>query len=737
MNRSTFAIFGMLTMLATLSSVLPLPAHAQSSNSPAAIDRAIAAAVALHGEGERERISRGARQVAARWWAEDGDEAAFSAFCREQLITDPLELAATFVRLETAFEQIYGHLYEVRRDLRRVFDLDLGPIGKADELLGQLDLSAHATDDLFKTKVAFLVLLNFPLDSLGDRLGRGASWDRNTWAISRLVEMFEQRVAPAAIQETSRVYSNADSYISAMNIRLDRLIDGTGVKLFPEGLRLISHWGLRDELASHYQEDADGRALDRQQMIYRVMQRIIRQEIPAVVIDNADLLWNPETNEVLPVAGGQPVDPATIQVREADVRYAKLLEVFHAERGIDPFTPSVPSLIDRQFNANRQVPEAEVEALLISVLESAEVGDLAKLIRQKLGRPLAPFDIWYAGFKPRSGHTEADLDAIVQAKYPNLAAFQQGLPVLLGQLGFAPDRAKFLADRIVVDPARGAGHAMPAVRREDRVHLRTRVPSGGMDYKGYNIALHELGHNVEQVFSLHGIDHWTLAGVPNNAFTEALAFVFQHRDLELLGLGKQDEDARRAEELATLWTTYEISGVSLVDMRVWRWLYAHPNATPAEVREATVGIAREVWNRWYAPHFGVRDSEILAVYSHMIAFGLYLPDYALGHLIAFQVAEQFQKGDFGTEIERVAKFGRLTPDAWMRGAVGAPLSARPLLSAVQKALTAKPDSGAEGEGATATESFLDTALSMQLEGPPDWSGNVDKYLAEVRRPADD
>lgn len=692
MNRSSLAGIGILTMLATVAAALPVPALAQSSISPAAIDRAIDSAVAAHGQAQRERISRGVAQVAARWWAEDGDEAAFVTFCREQLITDPPELAATFSRLEAAFEQIYGHLYEVRRDLRRVFDLDLGPIGKADELLGQLDLSAHATDDLFKTKVAFLVLLNYPLDSLDIRLAEGARWDRDAWAISRLVETFEQRVAPAALQETSRAYSNADSYISATNIRLDRLIDGTGAKRFPEGLRLISHWGLRDELASHYQQDADGRALDRQLTIYRVMQRIIRQEIPAAVIDNGDLLWNPETNEVRPVDASKPFDREKATEREADVRYAKLLEVFRAERGIDPYTPSVPTLIDRQFKANRQVPEAEVEALLISVLESPEVGKVAQRIGEKLGRPLAPFDIWYAGFKPRSGHTEADLDKIVDAKYPNVEAFQAGLPALLGQLGFAPDKAKFLSDRIIVDPARGAGHAMPAVRREDKVHLRTRVPAGGMDYKGYNIAIHELGHNVEQVFSLHGIDHWTLAGVPNNAFTEALAFVFQHRDLELLGLGQQDEEARRAEALATLWNTYEISGVSLVDMRVWRWMYAHPNATPAELREATVQIAREVWNRWYAPHFRVQDSEILAVYSHMIAFGLYLPDYALGHLIAFQVAEQFQKGDFGKEFERVAKQGRLTPDAWMRGAVGAPLSAQPLLSAARAALAAQPAS---------------------------------------------
>ena len=164
-----------------------------------------------------------------------------------------------------------------------------------------------------------------------------------------------------------------------------------------------------------------------------------------------------------------------------------------------------------------------------------------------------------------------------------------------------------------------------------------------MNYKGYNIAVHELGHNVEQVFSLNAIDYWWLAGVPNNAFTEALAFVFQNRDLELLGLAQGGAEARRAEALATLWNTYEIGGVALVDMRVWRWMYEHPEATPAELREATLAIAKDVWNRYYAPAFGVRDSDILAIYSHMIVYGLYLPDYPIGHVIAFQVAEKVRR----------------------------------------------------------------------------------------------
>ena len=241
----------------------------------------------------------------------------------------------------------------------------------------------------------------------------------------------------------------------------------------------------------------------------------------------------------------------------------------------------------------------------------------------------------------------------------------------------------------MVDPSRGAGHALGAVRREDQAHLRTRIAQGGMDYKGYNIAIHEMGHNVEQVFSLNAIDHWYLAGVPNNAFTEALAFVFQNRDLELLGLRPRSDETRRAEALATLWNTYEIAGVSLVDMRVWNWMYQHPEATPAELREATLTIARDVWNRYYAPVFGVKDSEILAIYSHMIVYGLYLPDYAIGHVIAFQVADKLHRGDFGAEFERVARQGRLTPDAWMRGAVGGPLSAKALLDEAREAIAAQ------------------------------------------------
>jgi hypothetical protein len=227
---------------------------------------------------------------------------------------------------------------------------------------------------------------------------------------------------------------------------------------------------------------------------------------------------------------------------------------------------------------------------------------------------------------------------------------------------------------------------MGAVRREDQAHLRTRVGATGMNYKGFNIAIHELGHNVEQVFSLNGIDHWLLNGIPNTGFTEAFAFSFQRRDLEVLGLAKPGETDHSAEVLNDLWMTYEIGGVALVDLRVWRFMYAHPEATPAELREATLAAAREVWNAYFAPVLGVPDSDILAIYSHMVSYPLYLADYPLGYIISFQAAAKLQPTGFGAEFERMARQGRVTPNEWMRGAVGQPVSTSGLLEEARKAL---------------------------------------------------
>jgi len=120
-------------------------------------------------------------------------------------------------------------------------------------------------------------------------------------------------------------------------------------------------------------------------------------------------------------------------------------------------------------------------------------------------------------------------------------------------------------------------------------------------------------------------------------------------------------------------------------------MYEHPEATPAEIREASVGLAKEIWNRYYAPVFGQRDVVLLGVYSHIVHSFLYLPDYAIGHLIHFQIEEKVkQSGRLGAEFERMATIGRVAPDVWMKQATGSPVGAEALLQATEKALAAFP-----------------------------------------------
>ena len=672
MSRIFGVVFTALLLIASLA-VGEVPVE-----TTAATEQAL---VKLHGDGEAARIKIGVKQVAGLWWEEDGKPKDFQTFCVDnfQPVGESLDLG--FDRLQNVVEQIDGHLHEIGRMLRTPFDLDTGEIHPVDTLLGDLDPSSHVDGDLFGSGVAFFALLNFPIHDLNTRLEQGPDWSRKQWAESRMMDRFAQRVPAEVSQEITRAFNEAGQYIANYNIRMDRLIDANGEQTFPEGLRLITHWGLRDELKSQYAEGEAG--LERQKTIYNVMQRIVNQKIPQSVIDNGDLLWQPKTNKAYKTIAP---NNALRTERERDTRYATLLGVFNAVKQADPYCPSAPTFIARRFQWNRQIPENEVDRLLRSVLTSEAFERTAKLIQSRLGRKLQPFDIWYNGFKSSGTITEDQLNEIIGKRYPNTAAFQAALPEILTGLGFSEERANYLETKIAVDPSRGAGHAMGAVRREDQAHLRTRIGADGMDYKGYNIAVHELGHNVEQVYSLNSMDHWWLNGVPNTAVTEALAFTFQERDLELLGLDAGDPDAEHLHALATLWGTAEIGAVALVDMAVWRFMYAHPDATPAELREATVSIAKDVWNRYFAKLFGVKDSEILAVYSHMISSGLYLPDYPLGHMIAFQVARKMHEGDFGAEFERVSRLGRLTPDAWMRGAVGGPVSADALLEKSVEAL---------------------------------------------------
>jgi hypothetical protein len=645
---------------------------------------------AKYGEAQRARLDRGMGQVGQFWQPQDGDARQFEQFVRENFAGDPATLETLFTRFQQLLEKLDGHMTELRYEFKKQTDLDLGPVLPMDETFSGYEPAAHVTEDLFGNKLAFVVLLNFPLTTLDQRLTEGPQWSRRQWAEVRLAQRFSKRIPGTVNQAIAEAQAQAELYINEYKICMHHLLDQNGARPFPPKLRLITHWNLRDEIKAQYRTAGEG--LERQRIIQRVMERIIDQSIPAVAINNPQVDWNPFSNEVKPSAVDDlgAVPPGTVKITNApepDTRYRELLNIFQACRKADPYSPTAPTLIARRFEDDRQMSEARVKALLEQLLRSPQFAETGKRITKRLGRPLEPFDIWYDGFRPREAFTEAQLDERVRQKYPTTRAYRDDMPALLGRLGFSPERAAFLKENIAVEGSRGTGHAMGGAMRGQQARLRTHVETEGMNFKGYNIALHEMGHNIEQTFSLNLVDLVLLQGVPNNAFTEALAMAAQSHDLELLGLSSPDPQARALKTLNDFWATCEIAGMALVDMAVWHWMYEHPKATPAELKSATLRIAKENWNQHYAPVFGQRDVTLLAVYSHMIRDILYLPDYPIGHLIAFQIEQQMNKaGSFGAEFERMARFGNLTPDLWMKNATGAPVGADAMLEAARLAL---------------------------------------------------
>lgn len=646
--------------------------------------------VAKFGESQRIRIQRGITQCLDFWRQEDGDRAVFEDVVRTHFAGDQKTLDALFERFEMLNEQMDGHFNEMLLALRTQSDLDRGPIYPFDELFSGYNPAAHVTDDFFKNKIAFIALLNFPLTTLEERTRDGERWSRREWAEVRLMQRFAERVPADVNLAISQAASEADQYIAEYNIWMHHLLTAKGERLFPSGMRLLSHWNLRDEIKADYGDPKNG--IVKQRMIQQVMERIVTQTIPAVVINNPAVDWNPATNEIK-ISPVKDYDGPTKTVSvptnspEPDTRYATLLKTFTASKLEDPFSPTAPTLIARRFDQNREIPELRVKAMFEQVLSSPIIPKVAKLIETRLGRKLEPFDIWYNGFRVQSSFTQAQLDDMIAKKYPTPQAYKDDMPNLLMKLGFSKERADYLSSNIVIDPARGSGHAWGAQMRSSMSHLRTRVEPAGMNYKGYNIAVHEMGHNVEQTFSLKNIDYTSLQGVPNTAFTEAIAFVFQAQDLALLGLSTTDPKGEALKVLNDFWAVYEIAGVALVDMEVWHWMYDHAKASPAELKDATLRISKEIWNKYYAPVFKQKDVVLLGIYSHMIHSFLYLPDYPIGHMIAFQIEEQVKKaGTIGTEVERMATMGRLTPDLWMKKATGMQVGPEAMLTAAEHAL---------------------------------------------------
>ena len=231
------------------------------------IDAAIKAIWAKDLQVNTDLVERGVNCAAKLWTAQDGTAEEFIAFCAENFKTREAERNELFQTVQRNVETMYGRFNQISINLKMPLHV-VGdkPYTAIDEMFGAIDPFAHFSDDMFASKIAFIVALNFPSYTLDEKNELGKTWTRTEWAYARLGDLFGSRIPGDANQAFADQLSTADNYISNYNIMMGRLRNDAGEQLFADNMALITHWGLRDELKSNY-ANADGRGLEKQRMI--------------------------------------------------------------------------------------------------------------------------------------------------------------------------------------------------------------------------------------------------------------------------------------------------------------------------------------------------------------------------------------------------------------------------------------------------------------------------------------
>lgn len=646
------------------------------------------------GEIHRARLAAGLDRVVERWTPADGDDAALEGFCRAHFVTDPHQRRLLVERLEAAFDTLHGHLYEIQRSMRWWTDVRVEEVKAVDDVLATFDPAPDLSEQLYRQKLAFVALLNLDRPELREMIEEGPAWSVEHWVEVRLAQSLGPRI-PSELNDLSRqVHHEAQRFVSSFHVPVGGLVDQRGERVMADPDRaLLAHWLVREEIRGRYN---DPQGLHAQRALARVMGRHIEGTIPKALMAGrvapADAA-GPEAS-----ASARPrwdVFANTLDGRMADelvgpARYRHLLAHRDLAFRFDAHHPQHPSAMARKFELQREIPEEEVVRLMTELLESPVRRELAGLLRRKLGRPLEAFDIYFEDLDETRPAVE--LNAAVRRRFGDEKAFQAMLPTILRELGFSGADADFLAQRITVQISRGSGHAMRPALPEYPAWMRTSRLVDELGWDGFDTAMHELGHALEQVISCSFAPRPTLRGVPNTACTEAFAFLYQSLGRRVLGLidPAREEHSFAIDSVQTMLTACQIAGPSLLEIRLWHWLYEHRelegDAGAEALRDAAVAIADELWERFYAVDFGPDSNHLLAAYQHMIHHPLYLADYTLGHIISHQIRSHLRGRDLATETRRICSIGQVTPDLWMRKAVGGPISVEALVRDAGEAL---------------------------------------------------
>jgi hypothetical protein len=645
-----------------------------------AIQKVIAELMRIYSSKNSVNINKCVKAVASRWIDADGTEAEFQEFCIKFYLDTQSQKNYLFEKLQNKIEKIFGLSFELYWSNKWSLMMQTGPIEPVDTILAEMDPFTHISEDFYRSKLSHLILLNFPLLSLEEKNALTDSLsDRIVWAQCRLAELGQFRVPFHITANESSAINYSYQFLSHLIFDLQRIIFDNNKRLADAPLKVDTHWGLRDQIVLLYQ---DKLGLKKQKLLAHIWEKATLEEVPNAYYENLNTTWDPVTHSIF--ENGSKLSENKISNHHG--RYKALRGLFEAKKQEDLYIPEMSNYIHRSFELTREIKEVNVRKLFTDFLTNPLLPLCADKLKSILNRDLYSFDVVFNQFGITTSDTPTSYDAIVEKKFPTLNHFHAAIPDILEKFGFDAKLAREISEKIQVVTCRSGGFSSFPKMRGGKFLLTTPTDNGKMNFTSFATAMHELGHCVEGYLSLEKIDYYLLGKVPCSAFSEAFAYLFDSRSLEILEVDEVGEKRRTSKILNLFWSSFLHCGIALVDIDCWHWMYDHPGFTEDELRVAVIKISRNIWNQYFSPIIGEKDSSILAGFNVMIANPLYLPEYALAIFIQTQIEDHLEGKVLGVEMPRMCKAGEVTPDAWMIAAVGQPISYAPLLKLAESIL---------------------------------------------------
>lgn len=656
---------------------IPLPSSAQSPVNNTILEKVQTELEKQHGQNETERIRKGTSQLARNWRTSDGTEEAFADFCLRYFMSGNT-LHANFRRIVDNLTYMEGMLYKITTLFHESDYYTDTPKLEADRYLQ----SVIPGSDHYATKFAHYVQLNFPHYTFAEKQQHSREWDREKWAMVCLGDTYAFRNDCLLSNPFTEEANHFKSYMEHYFFRTDHITDKKGNYLFTDEMALHCHRGLRDQIKEEY-TTSDGAA--RQSLLYAIAENATTGNVPVLFLKDTTTRWNPLSNKLYKIENGKQKEIRNYET-EGLYRYTGLLACMKEKMFTDQNTIPQSTTIRRTFDKS-SVSLEKTETLIRNFLADPLLPEIGKIIEKRLGRKLRPYDIWYSGFQEQSAFSASYLDSLTHSRYPDPQAFQKDLPNLLVKMGIHPQEARFIGSHISVRPVVSGGYSSQPPLPGDTALLTTMFGKQGLDYKAFRVSMHELGHCICGVFCTNDVDYFRLAGVPCDAITEAFAELFAYKNAEALDLHPfSPEEKQHLLNLATIWYLLEMGGQTLTEIETWKWLYAHPEATAKELKEAVLHISSTIWNTYFSKIFHTQNQHILSIYNHYITGDLYLYNYFLGNVIMYQLHKASTSSDLTEELKKACREGCTLTDLWMEKAVKAPISTESLMQDAQKAI---------------------------------------------------